>query len=545
MSRMTQARRCAIGVPDSPPARDPPMTLPDPRRLAPHPTPARRRWGAAIACLLLLTGCAATTPVATAPEAPTPAASAARPTTRAVPVDRALAAATFDAAWSRVHETHFDPTFNGVDWIALREELAPSAEDAPDMDALRAVIGEMLGRLGQSHFNLIPSESFAHAAWDDPEGDAADEAGVATEPAAPRRPRRSGAGGPGWLGLEARFHAGDAIVVQVDPEGPAAKAGVRAGMTIEAVDGRSPRRILRLLEAAPDDAMLRYEANAMLNAALSAARGEAVELRLRAPREESTQIEVVAARFPGQMSGFGNLPPQPTRLVQRALLAEDLSQLGLDPCGGDEIGVIAFSIWLIPIAAQFDAAIDRFRESLGIVIDLRGNPGGIGGMAMGVGGHFFDTPTSLGTMTTRDAAMHFRVNPRRVDAAGQAVDPLDLPVAILVDEMSASTSEIFAGGMQEAGRARVFGRTTPGAALPATMTTLPNGDILMAAIADFTTPAGVRLEGRGVVPDEAVALDPVALARGIDPDLRAACAWILQQWLHPDEAAEVATPADA
>ncbi|MHC4834007.1 MAG: S41 family peptidase, partial [Planctomycetota bacterium] len=194
----------------------------------------------------------------------------------------------------------------------------------------------------------------------------------------------------------------------------------------------------------------------------------------------------------------------------------------------------AFSVWLPAISEDFDRAIDASRETLGVVIDLRGNPGGLGAMAMGFGGHFADRPISLGTMSTRDTSLHFRVNPRRVDRAGRPVEPLDVPLAIIVDEMSASTSEIFAGGMQEAGLARIFGRRTPGAALPATATDLPNGDVLLAAMADFTTPNGVRLEGRGVVPDETIELTPANLAEG-DPDLRAAAAWILDQYLMPGE----------
>ena len=77
-------------------------------------------------------------------------------------------------------------------------------------------------------------------------------------------------------------------------------------------------------------------------------------------------------------------------------------------------------------------------------------------------------------------------------------------VAILVDETSYSASEVFAGGMQAAGRARVFGARTPGGALPALLRKLPNGDVLEYAIADFVTVSGERIEGRGVVPDEPV-----------------------------------------
>ncbi len=65
-----------------------------------------------------------------------------------------------------------------------------------------------------------------------------------------------------------------------------------------------------------------------------------------------------------------------------------------------------------------------------------------------------------------------------------------------------------------------------GQALPAAFTRLPNGDTLLHAVADFVTADGTRLEGRGVVPDEAVRVDAAALAGGRDPVLAAALAWI-------------------
>ncbi|HTG46009.1 MAG TPA: S41 family peptidase, partial [Verrucomicrobiae bacterium] len=83
-----------------------------------------------------------------------------------------------------------------------------------------------------------------------------------------------------------------------------------------------------------------------------------------------------------------------------------------------------------------------------------------------------------------------------------------------------------AGGLQELGRVRVFGRTTSGQALPAVLDELPNGDGFYHPIADFITPKGTRFEGRGVVPDEVVPLDRPSLLAGKDPALERAISWI-------------------
>jgi carboxyl-terminal processing protease len=63
---------------------------------------------------------------------------------------------TFDAVWTTVRDQHPDPELNGVDWEAVRAELRPKAAAAEDDAELRAVVNEMLGRLEQSHFGMMP-----------------------------------------------------------------------------------------------------------------------------------------------------------------------------------------------------------------------------------------------------------------------------------------------------------------------------------------------------------------------------------------------------
>ena len=94
-------------------------------------------------------------------------------------------------------------------------------------------------------------------------------------------------------------------------------------------------------------------------------------------------------------------------------------------------------------------------------------------MIMGISGHFLTERKPLGTMKTRDAELQFAANPRLVNAAGERVEPFAGPVAILVDSMTGSASECFAGGMQSISRARVFGQTSMGQALPALLRQAP------------------------------------------------------------------------
>ena len=155
----------------------------------------------------------------------------------------------------------------------------------------------------------------------------------------------------------------------------------------------------------------------------------------------------------------------------------------------------------------------------GLIIDLRGNPGGIGAMAMGMAGWLVDkTDLRLGTMKMREASLKFFINPRMPLFAG--------PVAVLIDGSSASTSEILAGGLQDLHRARIFGTRSAAAALPSVITRLPNGDGFQYAVANYISEGGNALEGVGVKPDEEVKLTREALLAGHDPVIDAAVNWI-------------------
>jgi len=191
------------------------------------------------------------------------------------------------------------------------------------------------------------------------------------------------------------------------------------------------------------------------------------------------------------------------------------------------VGFIGFNVWMTAIDAPIADAVDRFRQADGLVIDLRGNPGGLTTMLSGLAGHFIADPdVVLGRMRTREATLEFRVNPRNATPDGRRVRPYAGPVAVLVDELTGSASECFAGALQDLGRARIFGRQTRGEALPALTRRLANGDVLVYAVGDFVTPTGRTLEGEGVIPDEVVPLSGAALAAGRDESLEAALRWL-------------------
>lgn len=430
---------------------------------------------------------------------------------------RARNAATFEAVWTTVRDTHWDPTLGGVDWPAVRAELLPRAEAAADDAALRVVLMDALGRLKQSHFTIIPGELSA-ATEDEPANTP-----TATPAPHPTRVAREGHCGA-TISFMARAGAAnlwDAVVTAVEPGSPAEKAGISPGMRVAAIDGRPLGERLP-----PGDGLERYERAQVAYALTTADPGTTRTWRIEPIGAEGSDVPVTYATDERPHSKFGSLPSLPTELTWRHLDQTERERWG---GGNHEIGLVRFNIWLIPVARPFDQAMDTLRSADGIVIDLRGNPGGIGAMAMGIAGHFTPQISDLGEMRTRDTTLHFNTNPRRVSTTGVAVQPYTGPVAILVDDATASTSEIFAGGMQYLGRAKVFGERTAGAALPAIMLPLPNGDVFLHAVADYRLPNGNALEASGVKPDNARPYTRADFAREGDPALAEAVRWIAAQ----------------
>ncbi len=403
---------------------------------------------------------------------------------------------TFDAAWTLVRDSHFDKAMNGVDWEAVRAELRPRAAAASSDAELRGIIQEMLGRLSLSHFALIP----ATADVANPNGDLSADPGLdvrLVEGSLLVTGVRDGVADvrPGWRLV--KVGATD-VAATIHPD-----AAGRPGDRSHGTSDDNPR--LAAVEAwRVAQSLLRGPSGSTVNVVFEDGTG-----RLQ-PRTFDRRPEQ------GQPVTVGSLPTMFVRVESGRRRTP----------GGATAGVIAFNVWMPAVDARFQQAIDEFRGADAIVIDLRGNPGGLAAMIMGLSGHFVAERLTLGVMKTRESELRFVANPRLVDASGARVAPFAGPLAIVVDGMSGSASECFAGGMQSIGRARIFGQPSMGQALPALFDRLPNGDVLIHAYGDFVTADGHRLEGRGVIPDEVQPLRRDDLLAGRDLPLEAAFAWI-------------------
>ena len=404
-----------------------------------------------------------------------------------------VALASFDSLWNIVRTTYVDTAFVSSRWVQVRDSLRPRAQRVIMRSELDRLLAETLKTIPDSHFYIIP----ASVAPDDSVSAKTD--------------------GRGATGLAVRVVGDRAVAWRVEPGSPAAIAGLKPGHRIVRVGSKRPEVSLQRLRAMPEEAKPRAMSELLhsLNGALTPPAGDTVTVEIADGKKRSTyRLTAIAAK--GRVSRYGNLPPIAGLVRWSRIPIND----------GKCAGTVAFNIWLPALVGDLENAVDSARSCAGMIVDLRGNPGGVGAMVMGFGGYFVDSVRSLGTMKMRQLSLNFVINPQRSRNDGSQMSPFTGSVAILVDPMTASTSEIFAAGMQRIGRACVFGERSAGAALPALMNRLPSGDVFVHAVADFTDPDGKRIEGTGAVPDQEVPLSVKTLSEGRDGALDAATKWI-------------------
>jgi carboxyl-terminal processing protease len=153
----------------------------------------------------------------------------------------------------------------------------------------------------------------------------------------------------------------------------------------------------------------------------------------------------------------------------------------------------------------------------GIVLDLRGNPGGLLDQALNVADLFIDDGT-IAIERWNGGEQVFEAHPGDVGE--------DIPLAVLVNGSSASASEIVAGALQDHGRAVLIGETTFGKGVVQRVFTLSDGSELWVTAARWFTPNDRAIHGEGLTPDIVVPW-PENVEEGADPQLERAVEYLL------------------
>jgi len=383
----------------------------------------------------------------------------------------------FDQVWQMVNERYYDPSFNGVDWKALRQRYRPRVAAAISDEAFYSLLKEMTGQLHDAH----------------------------TRFRSPEERQRSDKSQASTPGIAVGELDGNPVVITVDPDSEAARAGVGPGMIVSTVDGVPfAERLEQVREEVGTSSSKRATALMSYHRILTGEPESSVRLGLL--RSDGTVLNVTLIR---------HIVPLARPVITRQL-----------PSG---YVYLRFGMFDEQAAREFKDALASANRAPGIVIDLRGNPGGDLQTALRIADGFFGEKVSFGKVISRSGkapSLLLRILgvPSQLEVGHPGGQVYSGRVVILVNEGSGSDAELFSAGMQENGRAAVVGRQTCGCVLASIAHHVKGGGELDISEFNILTAKGKRLEGTGVVPDVPVPLTLEDLRRHYDATLREAVA---------------------
>lgn len=267
------------------------------------------------------------------------------------------------------------------------------------------------------------------------------------------------------IGIFIDIRDGHLIVVQPIEGTPAHRAGLRAGDRIRRID------------ATPTDGMALQEA-------VSRIRGPAgTRVRLTIVRGDRTfEVEITRARVQ----------------IVTVQTAASLGPPVRERLAADRIGYLRLLTFNENTERDVASELDRLQRAgvRGLVLDLRNNGGGLLDAAIQVANRFVPEGRAIVHVVGRDG--------RRTTERARGGDKVRVPVVVLVNEFSASASEILAGALRDSAGAPLVGRRTFGKGVIQSVFNLANGGGAAVTTAKYLTPADHDIHGKGLNPDVAV-----------------------------------------
>lgn len=291
------------------------------------------------------------------------------------------------------------------------------------------------------------------------------------------------AGGFGGIGVRLTSENGQIVVISVEPGKPADKAGIKPGDVITAIDGEN-------MVGVPWD--VRH----------SLFRGE-----------PGSKMVITVYRI-----GEGNLEFAVTRelidtpSVQTRLLADG------------KIGYLSLEIFDNKSASEVRDALRQLLEVdkvEGIIFDLRGNPGGGRLQSISILSQFLPGGKAASQVIDQTGTYTIATSP-----GGLATE---IPLVVLIDEGSASASEMVAAALKDHQRGTLIGTTTHGKGVGQSPRTLSDGSMIMVVDHEFRSPLGKIVHEVGVQPDLYVPTSPFQRMRGQDAALEKGIEVLLEE----------------
>ncbi len=401
------------------------------------------------------------------------------------PSEDNLNLASFDTVCQTVYENHFDSTFGGLDWRAINDRYRDEIAAVKTNSEFNEIVNNMLREIKLSHYVVFNAKE------------------------------KSKSGPPifaqGCIGLETRVLDGEAVVKSVQPSFPASNAGLKPGYTILSYDTISIKQIIeRTREDKLDfynDRVLESDINDAVAGHCYGEPGKVVTITYRNEENVTLTKELAMADRGEGVSLTEELPPFFIEFTHQRL--------------ENNIGYVYFNAFIPPVGEEFFKALDSMSDIEGLVIDIRGNGGGMHQIGEAIASRLVQEPTPFSVFKYRDSVITVDIEPEGNTFTG--------PVVILIDVLNASASERFSACMQSISRATIIGNQSPGLVGPSNLKSLPNGSSFMFLIARSLTPDGNVLEGTGVKPDIESDLSKSALLRGEDTQVDEAVHFINSQ----------------
>jgi len=272
------------------------------------------------------------------------------------------------------------------------------------------------------------------------------------------------------VGLELAAHRDGVLIRAVWKDSPAELSGLRTGDVIVRVDG--------VPIAGMDEA-------------------EALEL-LRGP--VGTRVDVSVAR-----AGRGE---EITFVVKRETATERSVFASFEE---NRVGRLTIRRFNESTGRELSDALGALtaRALNGLIVDLRGNKGGMIAPAVELADRLLRPGDEIVWLETREGGR------RLIAASERTPDVLGVPIAVLVDDETASSAEIVAAALQQSARAAIVGRKTYGKGTVQTIVDLSDGSYLKLTYAKWFTPRGEWLQGKGVSPDVVVEAEERVVASAL------------------------------
>lgn len=438
-----------------------------------HPKP--RQFFLVLVVLLACGWFAAPTPAAQDARVPqkAPAAKDSQRKSRLSAKDRQE---VFEKVWKEIRDHYYDASFNGVDWNAVRQRYAPLVAQVKNDQEFYSLISQMTSELHDAHTRFSSPEQWRNF----------------------RRQQSV------TIGFTVDDIDGKTVVTSVFPGTEAARAGIEPGMVVLRVDDTPVmERIAEIQKKRLPSSTERATRWIIYNRVFAGPADTQVKLELQ--RADGSTFETSIRR-----QIYSDAP----EVIAHVL-----------PSGNV---YLRFDGFQNPITKEFRQALQRYRDAPGLIVDLRRNGGGDLAVLLPIAGYFFPKKTLFAKDSTRTGkplsayAGLFKLPLQLyVGRSGQQI--YSGPVVILISSHSASSSEVFAAGMQDTRRAKIIGSQSCGCVLGiAKPRVMKGGGVLEMSEVLWFSPKGRKLEGSGIMPDEEVVPTMWDLQRGRDAVLAAA-----------------------